>query len=93
MSTSESNDTTEEYDSDDEQRSDDVKNTLYGKQAGICNGCRNHYRIKDLEVDHVKPKSRGGRDVDDNLQLLCGSCNRIKGGRDMKYLRDNLRKD
>ncbi|MBC6428392.1 MAG: HNH endonuclease [Cellvibrionales bacterium] len=26
----------------------------------------------------------------DNLQLLCGSCNRIKGDRGMEYLRTHL---
>ena len=49
--------------------------------------------IKDLEVDHIKSRSSGGKDVDDNLQLLCGSCNRIKGDRDMLYLRSKLERD
>ena len=37
-----------------------------------------HFHI--LELDHVIPKSRGGTDHIENLQLLCPSCNRIKGG-------------
>ena len=83
----------EDTSEEDRQRSNDIKNTLYGKQSGFCNGCKNHYMIKDLEVDHIKPRSSGGKDVDDNLQLLCGSCNRIKGGRDMRYLRSKLERD
>ncbi|MXX30642.1 MAG: HNH endonuclease [Gammaproteobacteria bacterium] len=29
------------------------------------------------------PRSRGGTDHPDNLQLLCSHCNRSKGGRTM----------
>jgi 5-methylcytosine-specific restriction endonuclease McrA len=32
-------------------------------------------------VDHIVPRSQGGTDEDDNLQLLCRSCNSSKGGR------------
>ncbi|MYA59608.1 MAG: HNH endonuclease [Chloroflexi bacterium] len=34
-----------------------------------------------LELDHVEPKSAGGHDDLDNKALLCGPCNRAKGGR------------
>ena len=30
-------------------------------------------------VDHVTPQSHGGTDHMDNLQLLCGACNSMKG--------------
>jgi len=30
------------------------------------------------EIDHIFPHSRGGKDVDSNLQLLCLICNRRK---------------
>ena len=33
----------------------------------------------DLEVDHVKPFSKGGQDSLENLQTLCRDCNRGKG--------------
>ena len=35
--------------------------------------------LRNLTVDHVVPKSRGGADDPDNLQLLCGACNSMKG--------------
>ena len=61
------------------ERSKDIKNVLYGKQEGMCGGCGYWYRIKDFEIDHKTPRSKGGPDADENLQLLCGNCNRIKG--------------
>lgn len=35
--------------------------------------------IPSLEVDHIIPKSRGGKNTADNVQLLCSACNRAKG--------------
>ena len=49
-------------------------------------GCKTEFLFKIMEVDHVVPRSRGGSDHPENLQLLCPNCNRIKGDRDMAYL-------
>ncbi len=64
-------------------RYNDVRNrrTLYGEQGGNCNGCRTHFRLPNLTVDHIIPRSRGGTDHIGNLQLLCGRCNSVKGNR------------
>jgi 5-methylcytosine-specific restriction endonuclease McrA len=32
----------------------------------------------DLEIDHIVPVSRGGKNGEDNLRALCGECNRGK---------------
>lgn len=75
------------------KRSPCIKNTLFGKQHGYCNGCKHDYNYKDLEVDHIVPKVQGGQDRDDNLQLLCGHCNRVKGGKlTMAELKARLKK-
>ena len=66
------------------------KRTLYGKQEGNCEGCRTHFEARHLEVDHIIAPNTGGTDHLDNLQLLCGSCNRIKGDRGMEYLMTKL---
>lgn len=66
------------------------KKALYGEQAGNCEGCGEHFQIQNLEVDPIVPRSKGGTDHIENLQLLCGSCNRIKGNRGMGYLRVKL---
>jgi hypothetical protein len=36
---------------------------------------------RGLELDHVHPKSKGGQDTLDNLQVLCTTCNARKGAR------------
>lgn len=63
---------------------------LYGEQGGDCNGCGTHFEGRHLEVDHIISRGKGGTDHIGNLQLLCGSCNRIKGDRGMEYLRAKL---
>ena len=63
---------------------------LYGEQEGDCAGCGEHFHSRNLEVDHIIARNKGGTDHLDNLQLLCGSCNRIKGDRGMEYLRAKL---
>lgn len=57
------------------------RHRLYGEQEGVCNGCDTHFPFKIMEVDHILPRSKGGTDHPDNLQLLCSACNRSKGGR------------
>ena len=63
------------------RRSRNIKATLYGIQAGYCNGCLEHFRLRNLTIDHIVPLRIGGADVDENLQLLCGACNSVKGDR------------
>ena len=66
------------------------RTTLYGQQEGHCAGCGEHFQSRHLEVDHIISRGKGGTDHIENLQLLCGNCNRIKGDRGMEYLRVKL---
>ena len=65
----------------------EIKKRLYEQQKGCCNGCLEHFDIKNLEIDHIFPKAKGGEDNYENFQLLCGYCNRVKGSRPMEYLK------
>ena len=64
----------------------DNKKHLYGQQGGNCNGCHEHFETRHLEVDHIIARSMGGTDHIENLQLLCGNCNKVKGNRGQEYL-------
>ena len=65
---------------------------LYGAQNGLCAGCGREFEFRNMELDHIKAKKKGGQDIKRNTQLLCGSCNRIKGDRGMDYLIGELKR-
>lgn len=57
--------------------------TLLKKQKGKCTHCGLFFREDDvLEVDHKIPKSQGGKDIYDNLQLLHRHCHDTKTAND-----------
>lgn len=66
------------------------RHKLCGLQEGNCAGCNCHFEARHLEVDHIIARQKGGRNHIDNLQRLCGNCNRIKGNRGIEYLKSNL---
>ena len=73
------------------------KHVLFGRQEGRCNGCQFAFPFVNYHVDHVIPRAKGGTDHLDNLQLLCGACNSLKGDRPHEWLiaelgRQNRRK-
>lgn len=44
-----------------------------------CQYCFSKFPIKDLTLDHVMPKSKGGSNDHENLVLACRDCNLLKG--------------
>ena len=54
------------------------KRRIYEYQKGICNMCHRHFEYEQMQGDHIIPWSKGGKTVDDNLQMLCEDCNRKK---------------
>lgn len=69
----------------------EIKHILYGKQEGRCIGCKTLFHYVNLSIDHIVPQAKGGDDTIENLQLLCGHCNSVKGDRDMAYLQTKLK--
>jgi hypothetical protein len=58
-----------------------TKREAYERQKGICPKCGEHFVIDDMEGDHIKPWSKGGKTTADNCQMLCRMCNRRKSGK------------
>lgn len=70
---------------------DRIRKHFYGEQAGKCNGCGTHFEMQHFHIDHIYPESKGGAWQLDNLQLLCGNCNSVKGDRPMEYLMKRIK--
>ncbi|WP_354003896.1 HNH endonuclease [Arthrobacter sp. zg-Y877] len=45
------------------------------RDGGRCQGCGS---TVDIQYDHIIPVSKGGSSNVENLQILCGKCNRFK---------------
>ncbi|MGB3760966.1 MAG: group II intron reverse transcriptase/maturase [Rivularia sp. (in: cyanobacteria)] len=57
--------------------------TLLKKQKGQCAHCNNFFKDEDsIEVDHIVPKSKGGKNKYDNWQLLHRHCHDTKTAND-----------
>jgi len=65
---------------------DPIPDSLYyrvlkesGGRCALCGATRDD---RPLHVDHIKPRSRGGKTEYENLQVLCSKCNQTKGNKD-----------
>ncbi len=54
---------------------------IFARDANRCQYCGIQYARSELNLDHVIPRSRGGRSVWENVVCSCLRCNRVKGGR------------
>jgi len=57
------------------------KREAYEKQVGKCAKCGNPFDINEMEADHIKPWSKGGKTEPANCQMLCQTDNREKSGK------------
>jgi hypothetical protein len=58
----------------------EIRKRVYLRDKGRCQNCKSVYKV---EFDHILPFSMGGKSSEENLRLLCFSCNqraRIKNG-------------
>lgn len=55
--------------------SDEVKQFVWVRDQGRCRNCG---ATSELQYDHVIPVAMGGSSEAENLQILCGPCNRRK---------------
>jgi ATP adenylyltransferase len=54
------------------------------RRCALCGATEKDSR---LEIDHIIPRSLGGRTEKSNLQVLCSQCNRAKANRDTRDFR------
>jgi HNH endonuclease len=54
----------------------ELRLAVWRRDRGRCRECGHGF---DLQYDHVIPVALGGATSVENLQLLCGDCNRAKG--------------
>jgi 5-methylcytosine-specific restriction endonuclease McrA len=51
---------------------------VHNKYSGHCAYCGKEIAIKEMEIDHLKPRIAGGTDDFDNLMPACRDCNNYK---------------
>lgn len=61
---------------------DSLRYQVLKESDGRCALCGCTAKERPLDVDHIKPRSCGGKNDLSNLQALCSKCNRSKGNKD-----------
>lgn len=59
---------------------------VYLRDNYTCQYCGEQFQAKDLTLDHVTPKSKGGGSSWSNLVTCCGTCNWLKGAKAIEPL-------
>lgn len=59
---------------------DKLRQFVFERANCECEYCRSPQDLlmADLEIEHIKPKAKGGKTVDDNLCAACRKCNELK---------------
>lgn len=57
-----------------------TRRNIFARDGNRCQFCGKRFDTKELSLDHVLPKSRGGLTTWDNIVCSCSSCNARKGG-------------
>ena len=60
---------------------DEIRILVYEQQGGVCKMCGKPFSIGEMEADHIKPWSEGGKTEQVNCQMLCREDNRRKGAK------------
>lgn len=61
---------------------DDQLTSMWQRDGYRCVTCgTSHDDVESWHVDHIIPRSKGGADVEENCQAICGRCNNRKGAK------------
>lgn len=62
-----------------------MRTIVFRRDSYRCKCCKRTRDEVNLEVDHIKPISKGGKSELNNLQTLCVDCNQNKGDKEIRY--------
>ena len=57
---------------------------IFSRDHNTCQYCGKTFPKNELSIDHVIPRSYGGKSIWENVVCCCFTCNRTKGGRTPK---------
>ena len=60
------------------------RRNIYARDHYRCQYCGKKFRSEELNLDHILPRSRGGKTTWENIVACCLSCNRHKDNRTPK---------
>lgn len=67
-----------------------IRFEVFKRDGFTCQYCGKHPPEVTLEIDHIKPKSKEGRDDINNLVTACFDCNRGKSNIELKQVPNKL---
>ena len=72
----------------------DLRGKVFDRDNNTCSNCGLKCLASDLVADHIRPIALGGAQWEmDNIQTLCGACNRIKTKKDAADIARQRRHD
>ena len=60
------------------------RKNVFARDKNTCQYCGKKFPLPELSLEHVFPKSRGGKNEWTNIVCACTGCNKRKGGRTPK---------
>jgi 5-methylcytosine-specific restriction endonuclease McrA len=57
------------------------RRNIFARDGNRCQYCGQRFSTNELSLDHVKPRSQGGKTTWENIVCCCLDCNVKKGGR------------
>ena len=60
------------------------RRNIYARDRNMCQYCGKRYPSSELSLDHIIPRSMGGKSTWNNIVCACTRCNVKKGGRTPK---------
>lgn len=69
----------------------EIRQYVLSKYGGKCAYCGKSISLKEMQVDHIVPKNRGGGNFITNYNPSCGRCNHYKRSLDLEGFREYIK--